>query len=271
MGKHEAVYLFKDGVVVEDTKIGLSSKPYITYGITSEQINNLSDIYLPDYAILTDLGCSCSFSQGLNNLEDHVTAFGYWAKSSSPTDKLEDGWSYNGINHADEDTPFTVITTAFSNGDYDLKGHIIKENAYQFVFKLEITSGGWTHKLKIAYPKLLWYYTIPEYNLIFASGEEGKITGAENGAYEHGTKITITAEPNEGYEFVYWLDDYNNTNPTREITVTGEAVYDAMFKKIKTNKVYIGYQKQPNYIYIGKKSDVKVYTGNNLVFGEGVK
>lgn len=238
MGQHKQEHSLVRGVAVEDTKDGAFSDPYITYGITCETINNLSKQYLPEYATLTTLGYSCSFSQGRDLYKENVTAFGYWAKSSDPTDKLEDDWSFNGINHADEDTNFTVITAPFINGTYNEAGQITKIQAYQYVFKLEITSGFTIHKLKIANPKLLWYYDVPEYNIIFASQGEGKILGAESGKYEHNTKLTITAEPAKGYIFVCWLDDLTNTNPTREITITNEATYTAYFAPI--NKIYVG-------------------------------
>ncbi len=56
----------------------------------------------------------------------------------------------------------------------------------------------------------------------------GAITGAESGKkYEYGTVLTLTATPNEGYEFTGWRDG-NQENP-RTITVTEDATYVVTF------------------------------------------
>lgn len=49
------------------------------------------------------------------------------------------------------------------------------------------------------------------------------------GLYINGAKVTITAVPNKGYEFVQW-DDGNTDNP-RKITVSGEETYKAQFRE----------------------------------------
>ena len=53
----------------------------------------------------------------------------------------------------------------------------------------------------------------------------GTVTGG--GTYASGTEVTLTATPNEGYEFVKWND--NNTDNPRTITVTGDVTYTAQF------------------------------------------
>ena len=55
--------------------------------------------------------------------------------------------------------------------------------------------------------------------------ENGTVTGA--GEYEHGTEVTLTATPNEGYHFVKWSD--GETTPTRTITVTDNVTLTAEF------------------------------------------
>ncbi len=57
------------------------------------------------------------------------------------------------------------------------------------------------------------------------SAENGTVTGA--GEYEHGTEITISATPNEGYHFVCWSD--GDTNATRSIIVTADVTLTAEF------------------------------------------
>ena len=58
-----------------------------------------------------------------------------------------------------------------------------------------------------------------------ANGENGKVEGAGN--YEAGTTVTLEAIADEHYHFVKWSD--GNTNATREVTVTADATYTAIF------------------------------------------
>ena len=60
------------------------------------------------------------------------------------------------------------------------------------------------------------------------NAENGTVTGA--GTYNHGTQVTITATPNDGYHFVKWSD--GNTNASRIITVTENTTYEAIFDKL---------------------------------------
>ena len=57
------------------------------------------------------------------------------------------------------------------------------------------------------------------------NAENGMVTGA--GEYAHGTEVTLTATPNEGYHFVKWSD--GETNVTRTITVTADVTLSAEF------------------------------------------
>ena len=66
------------------------------------------------------------------------------------------------------------------------------------------------------------YFSYPEpyspapkqYILTVTAGEGGKVS-TEGGTYDEGTSITITATPNEGYEFVGWVgsDSTDNSLP----------------------------------------------------------
>ena len=46
--------------------------------------------------------------------------------------------------------------------------------------------------------------------------------------YPEGYVATITATPNSGYRFVEWQEDHD-TNSIRNVTVTGDATYTAIF------------------------------------------
>ena len=55
--------------------------------------------------------------------------------------------------------------------------------------------------------------------------ENGVVTGA--GKYEHGTEVTLTVTPNEGYNFVKWSD--GNPNLSRQIVVTEDITLSTEF------------------------------------------
>lgn len=73
---------------------------------------------------------------------------------------------------------------------------------------------------------------------INTSATNGIVSGG--GAYEYGSPITLIASPADGYKFEKWSD--GNTQNPRDITVTGDATYEAQFRrlvlKFKTVKIY---------------------------------
>jgi hypothetical protein len=72
-------------------------------------------------------------------------------------------------------------------------------------------------------------YDVDTYR-IYISAENGTITGVTNGGvYAQGTSLTLTATPNEGYNFARWSD--GNTDNPRTITVTGKTTYTAIFER----------------------------------------
>ena len=67
---------------------------------------------------------------------------------------------------------------------------------------------------------------IPVYTLT-VTGAGGVVTGA--GEYQEGTEVTLTATPNEGYEFSSWSD--GNTDQSRTITITQNTTLTANFSE----------------------------------------
>ena len=67
---------------------------------------------------------------------------------------------------------------------------------------------------------------IPVYSLII-SAEEGGSVSSEGGEYSEGTEVTITATPDEGYEFIFWSD--GSTESTRVITASEDLILTASF------------------------------------------
>ncbi len=57
----------------------------------------------------------------------------------------------------------------------------------------------------------------------------GTVTGG--GVYDLNATATLTATPAEGYEFVSWSD--NNTDNPRNITVSADATYTAIFQAVQ--------------------------------------
>ena len=55
--------------------------------------------------------------------------------------------------------------------------------------------------------------------------KQGQVTGG--GTYTDGSKVSLTATPNDGYVFTQWSDG-NKDNP-RKVTVTADAIYTAEF------------------------------------------
>lgn len=64
---------------------------------------------------------------------------------------------------------------------------------------------------------------------ITTSATNGTVTGG--GTYDKNASATLTATPNECYQFTQWSD--GNTDNPRTVTVTGDATYTAEFEKIK--------------------------------------
>lgn len=60
---------------------------------------------------------------------------------------------------------------------------------------------------------------------ITTSATNGTVTGG--GTYDYGSTVTLTATANRGYKFVKWSDGV--TTATRQVTVTGNATYTAIF------------------------------------------
>lgn len=79
--------------------------------------------------------------------------------------------------------------------------------------------------------------TLPSYT-VTATAENGTVEGA--GEYEHGTEVTLTATPADGYKFACWTsgeDTVSIENPYT-FTVTANVALVANFKEVVTETVY---------------------------------
>jgi hypothetical protein len=84
----------------------------------------------------------------------------------------------------------------------------------------------------------------------------GTVTGV--GEYNHGTEVTLTATPNEGYHFVKWSD--GNTENPRTIVVVEDIELRAEFEEDGKTPV-------DNV----DESSVMIYVQNGVIYVEGAE
>ena len=70
---------------------------------------------------------------------------------------------------------------------------------------------------------------VVQYTLTVTAGEGGSVTNG--GTYDEGASVTVTANPNEGYEFIGW-DGNDSTNQSLTITINSNQTYEALFELI---------------------------------------
>ena len=73
--------------------------------------------------------------------------------------------------------------------------------------------------------RVIWHYKNIKIDVYSDDYEYGDVEGS--GYYEYGEEVTLTAIPNEGYQFLRWSD--GEINSTRTITVTEADYYYAYF------------------------------------------
>jgi M6 family metalloprotease-like protein len=66
-----------------------------------------------------------------------------------------------------------------------------------------------------------------QYTLTVTAGEGGSVS-TEGGTYDEGTEITITATPNDGYEFIGWEGSDSDSN-SLTVTLNGDTSVQAIF------------------------------------------
>ena len=107
--------------------------------------------------------------------------------------------------------------------------------------------------------KIIYTYTIPNYTVTLNAGAGGTVSGG--GTYQNLSKVTLTATPNLGYDFVKWSD--GDTNSSREITVWTDVTLSAEFAP-QSCEVII----DPGEGYSGAKAIVS--GGGQYKFGDTV-
>ena len=116
-------------------------------------------------------------------------------------------------------------TTPTYNGTSDPVRPADAEYTYHFVGWNETPSAVTGEKTYTA----VYDNSTNSYTITLTAGTGGTVSGA--GTFAYGTSCTITATPNDCYEFVKWSD--NDTNPSRTFSLTGDMNVTAEFRLIK--------------------------------------
>ena len=69
---------------------------------------------------------------------------------------------------------------------------------------------------------------VNSYSLTVSAGEGGSVS-SEGGEYEEGTEVTITATPDEGYEFISWIGS-DSTSSNITLTISSNVTISANFQ-----------------------------------------
>ena len=100
-----------------------------------------------------------------------------------------------------------------------------------------------------------------QYTLTVTAGEGGTVSSS-GGTYDEGTEVTITATPNEGYEFIGWEGSDSESN-SLSINLNGNTTLQALFLRLKNLL-----NKGPIYSDINSKTQFaiqnKYFTGNYI-------
>lgn len=111
---------------------------------------------------------------------------------------------------------------------YILLGFSVKKDATTATYKPGNSTGGDITSTTTLYA--IWEQITYTVKLSADPADGGTVTGG--GTYAAGTKVTISATANDGYEFTKWSD--NNTNASREIILNSSLNLTAYFSKIYT-------------------------------------
>ena len=71
---------------------------------------------------------------------------------------------------------------------------------------------------------------VTQFTLTVTAGEGGTVS-TEGGTYDEGTEVTITATPEEGYEFVGW-EGNDSDSSSLSITLNGNTTIQALFAQL---------------------------------------
>ena len=106
-----------------------------------------------------------------------------------------------------------------------------------------------------------------QYSLTVTAGSGGSVS-TSGGTYDDGTIVTITATPNDGYEFTGW-NGSDSSNATIDITINSNTTLEALFSEVQatsttssTYSIDVTAQSSSNYILSGSDQNGNV-SGND--------
>ena len=106
-----------------------------------------------------------------------------------------------------------------------------------------------------------------QYSLTVTAGTGGSVS-TSGGTYDDGTIVTITATPNDGYEFTGW-NGSDSSNATIDITINSNTTLEALFSEVQatsttssTYSIDVTAQSSSNYILSGSDQNGNV-SGND--------
>ena len=106
--------------------------------------------------------------------------------------------------------------------------------------------------------------TVTQYSLTVSAGVGGSVS-TSGGTYDDGTIVTITASPNDGYEFVGW-NGSDSSNSTISIAINSNTDLEALFTEVQTTSstynIDVTAQSSSNYILSGSDQNGNV-SGND--------
>ena len=139
------------------------------------------------------------------------------------------------------------VTTKRAPADYELPIAAVPAEGYHFVNWTKGTdelSPDAEHTVTISGVKgdvteLTANFAINIYNISVTAGEGGSAS-ASTATVEHGSKVTLTAVANDGYEFVNWTKgtDVVSTDATYTFTATVDGEYVANFEFVGTQPTH---------------------------------
>jgi plastocyanin len=104
--------------------------------------------------------------------------------------------------------------------------------------------------------------SVTQYSLTVTAGTGGSVS-TSGGTYNDGSSVSITATPNDGYEFSGW-NGSNSTNSTISVTINSNTIIEALFTEvpiIETSSL----DTIPAYKRIGFPDSMNIYAWNNSV------
>ena len=102
-----------------------------------------------------------------------------------------------------------------------------------FVYGLFLIAGCSTDKQELNTPTQIeqsFSVEIPQYSLNVTSSEGGTVS-TNGGTYDEGTTITVTATPDEGYEFTGW-EGFDSGEASLTITLIEDQILKALFSPV---------------------------------------